>query len=162
MAKKSKRRKSRRISLTKLKAIIKKHEGEKGCLIPILQETQAAYGYLSKELLKAISDLTGTTLSQLYGTVTFYSQFRLHPQGKNMIRVCHGTACHVSGAPEITKSLGKELSIENGETTKDKKFSLESVVCLGCCSLAPVMMVNDDTHGRLTNEKAKEVVKKYE
>lgn len=142
--------------------VLKKYEGKKGSLMPILQEVQSAFGYLPKDLLKKIAAETRTPMSRIYGVATFYSQFRLAPVGKDIIRVCHGTACHVAGSENITLALESKLEIANGQTTADKQFTLESVACLGCCSLAPVVMVNKDTYGSLTPDKAKKLIKKYE
>lgn len=151
---------AKKANFRKLDDILDKHKGEKGVLITILQEVQHAYGYLSEEILEHISNHTGVRLSQIYGVVTFYGQFRLHPCGRYMIKVCHGTACYVSGAAGISEDISKELGIEVGETTKDSLFSLETVSCLGACGLAPVMMVNEKTHGRLNPESATEVIRK--
>lgn len=142
--------------------ILEKYRGKEGSLMPILQDVQNIYGYLPEPILKKISRDTGTPMSRIYGIVTFYAQFRLQPIGRNLIRVCHGTACHVAGAENITLALETELGIEDGKTTEDNEFTLESVACLGCCSLAPVIMVNEETHGNLSPEKSKKVVKKYE
>ena len=143
------------------KALIKYGSAE-GALIPVLQQVQNSYGYLPQEVLRAVSRELKTPLSEIMGVATFYSQFSLEPKARKVIKVCHGTACHVSGAQIITKNFESELGIEENEATADKKFSLERVNCLGCCSLAPVVMVNQDTHGRLTPEKVKEVIEKYE
>ena len=142
--------------------ILAKYNGKPGSLMPILQDVQTVYGYLPETIMKKISSETKTPMSRIYGIATFYSQFRLEPVGRNLIRVCHGTACHVAGAENVTLALETELGIENGQTTKDNQFTLESVACLGCCSLAPVIMVGDDTHGAMTPDKSKKVIKKYE
>lgn len=143
-----------------LRQILDKHGDDAGSLIPILQKAQNAYGYLSQEILDQISKETRIPLSQIYGVVTFYAQFRLHAHGEHVIKVCHGTACHVSGAEDISLTLSEELGIESGETTKDRKFTLETVACLGCCSLAPVVMVDEMVYGRLTPGKAREVIRR--
>lgn len=148
--------------LSRLREILDKHRNDAGFLIPVLQETQDAYGYLSEDVLEAISTEMSVPLSRIYGVTTFYSQFRLHPHGREIIKVCHGTACYVSGAEEISHAVSNEIGIENGETTRDGKFTLEGVACLGCCSLAPVMMINDATYGRLTPGAARRVIKRYE
>ncbi|MDI6690109.1 MAG: NADH-quinone oxidoreductase subunit NuoE [Actinomycetota bacterium] len=140
--------------------MLDKHGDDAGSLIPILQKAQNAYGYLSQEILDQISKETRIPLSQIYGVVTFYAQFRLHAHGEHVIKVCHGTACHVSGAEDISLTLSEELGIESGETTKDRKFTLETVACLGCCSLAPVVMVDEMVYGRLTPGKAREVIRR--
>lgn len=143
-----------------LREILDKHRNDTGFLIPVLQEAQDAYGYLSEDILEAISTEMFVPLSQIYGVTTFYSQFRLHPHGENTIKLCYGTACHVSGAEDIGMALSAELGIEIGETTRDKKFTLESVACLGACGLSPVMMIGDETHGRLKPQRAREIVRK--
>lgn len=146
----------------KLDEILKKYQGIKGALIPVLQDTQNAYGYLAKEVLEQIAVKMNLPISQIYGVVTFYAQFHLKPRGKNIIRVCQGTACHVRGAKAILKAIEDKLKIQAGGTTDDLKFTLETVACIGACGLAPVMMINDDTHGRLTPESIPEIFAKYE
>ncbi len=135
--------------------------GKAGVLIPELQKAQERDGYITREKIDEIHRECGIPLTTIYGVATFYSQFRLHPVGKNIIRVCHGTACHVSGANGITKALEDHLEIGNGETTKDKLFTLETVSCLGCCSLAPVIMVNNNTHGNLKPDDLKKIIRQY-
>jgi NADH-quinone oxidoreductase E subunit len=144
-----------------LDEILHKYEGVKGALIPVLQETQHAYGYLSREAIRHISDKMDIPASQIYGVVTFYSQFHLNPRGKNIIRVCQGTACHVRGAKAILTALEDILKVAPGGTTADLKYTLETVACIGACGLAPVMMINDDTHGRLTPEAVTQILAKY-
>lgn len=148
-------------SMAKLDAILAKYQGVKGALIPVLQEAQDAYGYLSKEVIVRIGEKLSIPTSQIYGVATFYAQFHLNPRGKNIIRVCQGTACHVRGAKAILKALEDSLKISAGKTTPDLKFTLETVACIGACGLAPVMMVNDDTHGRLTPEIVPEIIGRY-
>jgi NADH-quinone oxidoreductase subunit E len=130
-----------------------------GSLIPVLQRSQEAFGYLSSETLKGISKEINISLSDIYGVVTFYSQFRLKPSGKHIIKVCHGTACHVGESEGISEALEDELKITHGETTPEGKFTLERVACLGCCSLAPCIMINNETYGRLTPDKARQIVR---
>jgi NADH-quinone oxidoreductase E subunit len=137
------------------------YSGVKGILIPALQKAQEEEGFISKEKIEAIHREFGIPLSNIYGVATFYSQFRLHPVGKHIIRVCHGTACHVSGAGAISKALEDELKIKNGDTTPDKQFTLETVSCLGCCSLAPVLMIDSVTHGNLKPADLKKIVRQY-
>jgi len=149
------------MDLSNLGDIISKHKDHTGVLIPVLQEAQKEYGYLSEGIIEKIAGELKLPLSQVYGVVTFYSQFRLKPHGKHTIKVCMGTACHVSGAQEITGSIATKLGVETGGTTKDGKFTLEAVACLGCCGLAPVMMVDDETYGRLTSQKALKAVRQY-
>lgn len=143
--------------------IIQKYEGKQGSAIPILQEVQAIEGYISKDTIREISEGTGIPSAELYGIVTFYSMFRLEPQGRNIIRICKGTACHVSGADNLGSMLKTLLDLKDGaSTTKDGRFTLLEVACLGCCSLAPVMMVNEETYGKLTSDKLEKILDKYE
>ncbi len=145
--------------LSLLDPIIARHKGKKGNLIPLLQGAQELYGFISKAAFDKLSHETGIPLSDMFGVATFYAQFRLSPVGKNIIKVCHGTACHVQNAIEITESLEEMLKVKDGETTEDRFFTLESVACLGCCSLAPVMMIGDQTYGKLTGNEAVKIVK---
>ena len=128
-------------------------------LIAVLQNAQDAYGYLPRLVLQEISLQTGVSLAQIYGVASFYNQFRLSPVGKHLITICHGTACHVAGAPRITDAFSEELGIEVGKTTKDRLFTIQAVSCVGACSLAPVVRVGaDETHGRMTPDKARKLV----
>ena len=145
----------------KIDVVLREFEGRKGSLIPILQKTQAQLGFLSKEAIQYISDKAKIPAAEIFGVATFYAQFRLEPIGKNIIRICHGTACHVANASKISDALYEELKIEPGGTTKDLKFTVEEVACLGCCSLAPVIMINDKTYGRLTPGKIKDILAQY-
>ncbi len=147
------------VDLTLIDPLISKFKGKKGNLIPILQGTQNIYGYVPREAFIKINAETGLSLSEMYGVATFYAQFRLKPVGKHIIKVCHGTACHVQNANKITEDLQDSLGVLDGETTEDRMFTLESVACLGCCSLAPVMMIGDDTYGSLTGKEAVNIVK---
>lgn len=144
--------------LTLLDPIIANYKGRKGNLIPLLQGVQQTYGYIPKAAFHKISEETGLQLNELYGVATFYAQFRLNPVGKNIIKVCHGTACHVQNAPAITTSLQDRLKLKSGETTTDLEFTLESVACLGCCSLAPVMMIGNKTFGKLNGKSASKAI----
>jgi NADH-quinone oxidoreductase subunit E len=134
--------------------LLDKYRGTKGALIPLLQGTQAAYGFLPKEAMVKISEDIGEPLASVYGVATFYAQFRLIPRAKNVVRVCHGTACHVSGAPLVSLEVERHLGIGDGENTEDMMFTLEAVACLGACGMAPVMMINDRTYGKLSPDKA--------
>ncbi|MCX6277147.1 MAG: NADH-quinone oxidoreductase subunit NuoE [Bacteroidetes bacterium] len=145
--------------LSLLDPLIAKHNGKKGNLIPLLQGAQELYGFISKAAFDKLSRETGIPLSDMFGVATFYAQFRMNPVGKHIIKVCHGTACHVQNALEITESIEEVLKIKDGETTADRFFTLESVACLGCCSLAPVMMIGDQTYGKLTGNEAIKIVK---
>lgn len=145
--------------LSVLDNVIAKYKGKKGSLIPLLQGAQDEMGYISKEAFTYLSDHTGYPVSDLYGVATFYSQFRLKKAGENIIKVCHGTACHVQNASALTDALKEVLNVEDGETTEDGVFTLEAVACLGCCSLAPVMMIGDETYGKLDGKKAAKIIK---
>ncbi len=147
------------LDLSLLDPIIARHKGKKGNMIPLLQGAQELYGYISKAAFDKLSRETGIPLSDMFGVATFYAQFRLSPVGKNIIKVCHGTACHVQNAVEITESIEEALKVKDGETTEDRFFTLESVACLGCCSLAPVMMIGDQTYGKLTGNEAVKIIK---
>ena len=148
------------LDLTKLDKILDKYKDQVGALIPVLQETQKTYGYLTEEILEKIATDSDVPLSQVYGVCTFYSQFKLAPHGQYVIRMCHGTACYVNGAKGVTDSIADKLDINEGETTEDRLFTLETVACLGACGLAPVMMINDETFGRLSSQKALKIVRK--
>ena len=143
----------------KIDLINKKHQS--GALIPLLQSAQNSYGYIPEKIIYYISELVNVPAAEIYGIITFYSQFRLKPVGKNLIRICEGTACHVNGAKTVLSTLQDELGISIGETTDDGNFSLVSVACLGCCSLAPVMMIKDETFGNLNQDKIKKAIRKY-
>jgi len=147
------------VDLTLIDPLISKYKGKKGNLIPILQGAQHIFGYIPKEAFVKISEETGLKLSDMYGVATFYAQFRLKPVGKHIIKVCHGTACHVQNANLITEALQEYLEVLDGKTTEDRLFTLESVACLGCCSLAPAMMIGDDTFAKLTGKEAVNIVK---
>jgi len=137
------------------------YAGHEGKLIPALQKAQERDGFLSRERIQEIHRESGTPLAQIYGVATFYSQFRFHPVGKHIVRVCHGTACHVSGAKGITESLEENLGVSTGETTKDRLFTLDVVSCLGCCSLAPVITVGADTFGALDPTLARRTLRQH-
>jgi NADH-quinone oxidoreductase subunit E len=128
-------------------------------LITVLQNAQDSYGYLPRAALSQISTQTGISLSQIYGVASFYNQFRLSPIGKHLIDVCHGTACHVAGAPLITAALEEELGVESGKTTADMQFTLGSVACMGACSQAPVMRIGEQTYGNLTPDRTRKIIR---
>jgi len=129
-----------------------------GGLISILQKAQEAYGYLSPELMDHIAQRTGIKASKILGVATFYAQFKFEPMGKHLIMLCQGTACHVNGSPDIQEALCSHLEISEGETTKDGLFTLNSVACLGCCSLSPVMMIDGEACGSLTPTKTVKIL----
>ncbi|MDR0356893.1 MAG: NADH-quinone oxidoreductase subunit NuoE [Clostridiales Family XIII bacterium] len=141
-----------------LAPVLKKYGNLKGSLISILQQAQDIYGYLSLNTINYISAKTGITPAKIYGVATFYTQFRLEPIGEYLVMLCQGTACHVNGAALIEEAISEHLGIADGETTEDNKFTLNNVACLGCCSLAPVMMIKgpdgEETFGNLTKESA--------
>lgn len=145
--------------LSSIDPLIEKYRNKKGNMIPILQGIQELFGYIPRDAFDKVSDETGLELSDMYGVATFYAQFRLNPVGKHIIKVCHGTACHVQNANALTIALQDALKVKDGETTKDNLFTLESVACLGCCSLAPVMMIGDETYGKLTGDKAVKIIR---
>jgi NADH-quinone oxidoreductase subunit E len=147
------------VDLSLIDGLIEKYKGKPGNMIPLLQGAQAVYGFIPREVFVKISRETGLTLSEIYGVATFYAQFRLNPVGKHIIKVCHGTACHVQNADSISDALREALKIKDGETTPDGLFTLESVACLGCCSLAPVMMIGDESYGKLTGRSAVKIVR---
>ncbi|MCD6559765.1 MAG: NADH-quinone oxidoreductase subunit NuoE [Palaeococcus sp.] len=136
------------------------YEPNPSSLIPLLQKTQENFGYLPREALEEISKYLNIPLSRVYGVATFYAQFRFEPLGKYVVRICHGTACHVNGAVNISQAIREEVGIEEGQTTEDGLITLERVACLGCCSLAPVIMINDKVFGKLTPEKVRKLMKK--
>jgi len=141
--------------------VMRDYTGAESQLIPLLQKLQDAYGYLPGDVIARLSERMGLFVSQIMGVVTFYSQFRLEPVGKNIVKICFGTACHVIGAENIADAICRELGIELGGTTGDRMFTVESVACLGCCSLAPVIMINDETHGRLSPDTARNVIREF-
>lgn len=145
----------------KLKALLSESQNGQGALIPLLQKVQEELGYVPEEAIYGISERSGVPVSEVFGVLTFYAQFRLEPQGRNLISVCRGTACHVLGSAKILGALETHLGIQQGETTPDMQFTLDEVRCLGSCSLAPVMVVNRDTFGRLTSDKALKIVEGY-
>jgi len=134
---------------------------DKSSLIPLLQEIQSIYGYLPENALQEIADYVGLPLSRVYGVATFYNQFRLIPLGENVIKVCRGTACHVKNSANILYAIESTLNIKAGETSRDKKFSIEVVNCIGACSIAPVITINDEYFGRLTVKEIPAILKKF-
>ena len=139
--------------LSLLEPVLAKYKDTKGSLITILQKAQDIYGYLPTDVIYHVAEQTGNTPAKVMGVATFYTQFRLQPVGKYLIMLCQGTACHVNGSERIESAICEELGIKDGETTEDGLFTLKCVACLGCCSLSPVMMINDETYGSLTPEK---------
>lgn len=145
----------------KLSSIIEKHKGQPGGLIPVLEEAQVCLEYLPLSVQKKIAAGLNLPLSRVYGVVTFYSFFTMTPRGKHTVRVCLGTACYVRGGKALAEAIEKQFGITEGETTADRMFTLESVRCLGACGLGPVVVVDDDVHGRVKPAKIKDVLSQY-
>jgi len=146
------------VDLSMLDPYLEKYAAIEGSLITILQKAQDIYGYLPPEVLAYISDRTGVKPAGVIGVVTFYTQFRTKPIGKNLILICHGTACHVNGSTDIEEAIKDYLCVEEGEITQDGLFTYNNVACLGCCSLAPAMMIGKKTYGKLTRESAVKIL----
>ena len=144
-----------------LRESIARHKGEKGALMPVLQEAQEIYGYLPIEVQFIISQELNLALEKVYEVVTFYSQFTLNPKGLYNISICMGTACYVKGAGEIVDRVSRKLNIEHGSTTPDGLFSLDCCRCIGACGLAPVMVINEDVYGQLKPEDVDGIIDKY-
>ena len=145
----------------KVKKHIKKYSNEKKALISILQNIQEEYNYLPQEALKIVSKTLGVPLIDIIAVATFYRAFSLEPRGKHLITVCLGTACHVRGGPKILEEFERKLKIEAGETSKDGQFSLETVACLGCCAIGPVVVVDGNYHAQITIRKVDSILKKH-
>jgi NADH:ubiquinone oxidoreductase subunit E len=148
--------------MAKVDEIIDAHKGKPGCLIPVLEECQGVTGYLPVELQEYIGRALNIPGSTIYGVVTFYSFFSMVPKGRHVIKVCLGTACYVRGTKNIMKVLGDRLGLQVGQTTEDRRFSLEAVRCLGACGLAPVMVIDEDTHGGMTLDRIENILERYE
>ena len=148
------------VDLSLMEGILRKYQDDPTSLIMILQQAQSIYGYLPQEVIYHVAERTGNSPAKVMGVATFYSYFRLKPMGTYQIMLCDGTACHVNGSERIRTAITQELGIGNGETTEDGMFTLNEVACLGCCSLAPVMMINGDTYGNLTPEKTIKILRK--
>lgn len=142
--------------------IIDRYQGEEGILIQVLLDVQREYNWLPEEALRQISDRLGVAFSEVYRVASFYKAMSLTPRGHHLIRVCLGTACHVRGAPRILDKVEQALNISAGETTRDMKFTLERVNCLGCCALGPVIVVDGEAHGNLAPAKVEEILNEYD
>jgi NADH-quinone oxidoreductase subunit E len=142
----------------KLKEVFSHYKGEKQELIPILQETQEKFRFLPAEAMREISRFLRIPESTIYGVSTFYAQFKLTPLGRKIVKVCRGTACHVRGGAKILEETEKLLGVKAGGTTDDLEYTLESIACFGSCALAPVIVIDDDVHGRMTTSKVKDVI----
>lgn len=138
--------------------ILKRHERTRESLIPILQDIQDRMAYLSPEAVAQAAEFLGLSENEVYGVATFYAQFRFHPPGKFHIKVCRGTACHVRGSEQIMEAVSRKIGIAPGETTADRKFSLERVACFGSCALAPVVVVDEKVYGRMTSKKTEKLI----
>jgi NADH:ubiquinone oxidoreductase subunit E len=145
-----------------LKEAIAQHKNHKGALMPVIQAAQSIYGYMPEEVQRMVAEGMGVTLAEVYGVVTFYSQFSLTPKGKYKISICMGTACYVIGAGQILERFEKELGIKDGECTPDGKFSLDSARCVGACGLAPVISVNDDVYGKINEGMVPDILGNYD
>jgi NADH-quinone oxidoreductase subunit E len=138
----------------RLAPIVEKYRGKEGVAIPLLADVQREVGYVAEEAVNYVGSQLAIPAAELFGVATFYAMFRFQPQGRHVIRLCRGTACHVQGSGRVAEQVERTLGIKDGETTEDLMFTLQYVACLGCCSLAPVMLVGTEVHGRLTPEKA--------
>ncbi len=149
------------IDLSKVEEILQRFAKEEASLIPVLQEVQGLFGYLPEETLGVIGRGLGVSMSRVYGVVTFYSQFYLTKRGRHVVRVCRGTACHVRGGKSVLNTVKDFLGVNDGETTGDFNFSLETVACLGTCFLAPVMMVDRSYYGKLVGPKVPAILEQF-
>ena len=145
----------------RLKEAIALYKDQKGALMPVIQEAQHIYGYMPEEVQKMVAEGMGVSLSEVYGIVTFYSQFSLTPKGKYRISICLGTACYVVGAGDVLDKFERELGIKDGECTPDMKFSLDSARCVGACGLAPVLFINDKVYGKVGVDKVPDILSSY-
>jgi len=146
----------------KMDLILSAFKGDEGELIPVLQKVQLEFGYLPEKAIKRIAKFVRVPEVTVFGVATFYAQFKLVPTGRNVVRVCRGTACHVRGGARILKEAEKRLGIKPGESTPDLEYALETVACIGACALAPTMVVNNDTYGQMTTKKVAEILHKEE
>ncbi len=148
--------------IAQLQTVVQQHKDEKGALMPVLQAAQNIFGFVPQEVQVLIAEGIGLPLSEVYGVATFYSQFTLEPNGKNLIGVCMGTACYVKGSQRVLDKLAELLDVPVGKTTGDELFTLKATRCLGACGLAPVMMINDEVYGRLVPEDLPDILAKYQ
>ncbi|NMB42438.1 MAG: NADH-quinone oxidoreductase subunit NuoE [Firmicutes bacterium] len=145
----------------KVETLLQEFTGKKGVTVPVLQKIQEEFGYLPRPAMEYVAKRLRIPISKIFGVATFYAQFHLHPRGRNIIRVCRGTACHVRGVSKVAEKIQEILGIGVGETTEDLNFTYEEVACIGACGLAPVMTINDKTYGKLASNKLKGILKKY-
>jgi NADH-quinone oxidoreductase subunit E len=153
--------KDKTVIFNQLDEILTSYRGDKSELVSILQQVQQRTGYLAGEVLERIAEFIDIPASTVFGVATFYSQLKLKPIGKNVVKVCRGTGCYVKGSPRILNELEKELGIKDGETTDDLEFTLETVACFGACALAPVMVINEDVYGKMTTERVGKILDAY-
>jgi len=144
-----------------VESILDNYQRDKGMLVSILQDIQAEYNYLPKEALVELSQTLGAPLSQVYSVATFFKAFSLEPRGRHLINVCLGTACHVRGAVRVLEAIERELDIKASKTTKDLKFTLETVNCVGCCALGPVVIVDGEYYGQMKSDKVRALLENY-
>ena len=152
----------KKVDLKKIEGIIEKHKDKKWTLIPLLQEIQETFGYIPPESIEPVAEALNIYPSQVQGVITFYAGFSLEPKGKYVLKVCRGTACHVKGGRSILRLIKKELELEEGMTTPDYKFTLETTACLGACALAPTMMVDRTYFGKLTPPKVSSILSEHD
>jgi NADH-quinone oxidoreductase subunit E len=145
-----------------VEAIIKKYDGDKGQLVSILQDIQTEHRYLPKEALDEVVALLGVPASQVYSVATFFKAFSLTPRGRHLIKVCLGTACHVRGAAKVVEKMEIDLGVKRTETTPDQRYTLETVNCVGCCALGPMVMIDEKYHGQISSDKVSPLLAKYE
>jgi len=141
----------------RLSAVLEPYRGTADEIIPILQQVQGEFGYLPEQQMFDVARFTGMPESKVYGVASFYAQFRFNPVGDNTVMVCRGTACYVRGAQQVLDEVSRQLGIEEGETTPDRKYSLETVACIGCCALAPCIAINEKVEAKMTSKKVKAV-----
>jgi len=147
--------------IAKLDAIIQKHRGRPGALIPVLEEAQVVLEYLPVSIQKRVAEGLNLPLAQVFGVVTFYSFFTMKPKGRHTVRVCLGTACYVRGGKTLVENISREWKVKEGDTTPDRRFTLETVRCLGACGLGPVIVVDANVHGRVKPSKTKGILDLY-
>jgi len=147
---------------SKVAAIIKKYDGDKGQLVSMLQDIQTEYRYLPKDALDEVVTLLGVPASQVYSVATFFKAFSLTPRGWHLIKVCLGTACHVRGAAKVVEKMELDLGVKRTETTPDQRYTLETVNCVGCCALGPMVMIDEKYHGQISSDKVSPLLSKYE
>jgi NADH:ubiquinone oxidoreductase subunit E len=148
--------------MSQVDEIVARHKGKQGCLIPVLEECQELVGYLPVELQEYLGERLDIPGSTIYGVVTFYSFFSMVPKGRHVIKICLGTACYVRGTKNILKRIAEEFDLKVGQTSEDRRFSLEAVRCLGACGLAPAMVIDADTHGGVKPQKVSDIIDQYE